>query len=115
VACLLALGLTRSGRAGRILGAALALVSAYLIAATYVVKLIPLYAGYAEGSIRPAQLLQWYRQDAWMDILADTAPGNSHVILWLAALVALSAAAICTALCRGLLAGEKARSVRMGR
>jgi hypothetical protein len=40
------LGLSRAGRVGRLLASGLVLLFAYVLASTYAVKLIPLYAGY---------------------------------------------------------------------
>jgi hypothetical protein len=42
VACLLFLGCARAGRWGHLTGAALIVLSAYMLCATYLVKLIPL-------------------------------------------------------------------------
>jgi hypothetical protein len=108
LACLVSLGFVRAGVAGRLIGSGLCLVSAYLIGATYVVKLIPMYGGYGEGSMKAARLLRWYWQDSsrWRGVLADTAPGDAGFILALTAIVALMSAGICAALCLRLFRRE---------
>ncbi len=53
-------GLTAGGRAGRWLAAALVCLWTYIFAATWVVKLIPIYAGYPHGSVKLAALASWY-------------------------------------------------------
>ncbi len=58
--CLVFLGLSRSGLVGRLTGMAIVWLWAYAILATYFVKLIPFYAGYAEGRIRVGPLARWY-------------------------------------------------------
>lgn len=50
---LVVLGTVRWGIAGKILGSAIALVFGYVLAATYIFKLIPLYSGYqGRGDVR---------------------------------------------------------------
>ena len=58
--CLLFIGLSQSGWAGRVLRLAMLWVWAYVIAVTYVAKLIPFYAGLSTGRARLADLPQWY-------------------------------------------------------
>jgi hypothetical protein len=102
LACLLCLGLSRAGTAGRVIGSALVVLSAYLISATYVVKLIPMYSGYGEGSMKATRLFQWYLQGSirWRGILTDTVPVDAGIILALTSLVVLMSAGICALLCR---------------
>jgi hypothetical protein len=99
VACLLCLGLSRSAAVGRWLTAALVVLFAYMLAATYVVKLIPMYAGYPEGKMRLARLAQWY----WSGdrLLGATALGHPAVIWCLTAAVVALAVVVCVTLCRG--------------
>jgi hypothetical protein len=58
---LIFVGLPRAGRIGRTVAVAILWAWAYLISCTYFVKLIPLYAGYPESSVRLVRLLNWYR------------------------------------------------------
>jgi len=59
--CLLLTGMARSGRAGHWLRLGILWLWAYVIAATYVAKLIPLYGGYGGRPVRLIELLRWYR------------------------------------------------------
>jgi hypothetical protein len=54
------LGLKRSAALGRALAGWIVLVTAWISAATYVVKLIPLYGGFSGRSTAPA-LVEWWR------------------------------------------------------
>jgi hypothetical protein len=86
-------GCAAAGRAGRGVLAALVLLFAYVMAATYWVKLIPLYGGFG---VRPAQwrdLLNWYGYgEAGPGMGLDmAAPGSPAAIRLLAALVGVSA------------------------
>ncbi|MDP9053663.1 MAG: hypothetical protein M3N93_05090 [Acidobacteriota bacterium] len=54
------LGAHRARRFGVPVSAALLLLWAYILVATYWTKLIPLYSGFPEGRARPGQLWQWY-------------------------------------------------------
>ncbi|MBI4875350.1 MAG: hypothetical protein HY822_12020 [Acidobacteria bacterium] len=97
--CLLCLGLSRAGRAGRWIGCALLALSAYLIAATYVAKLIPMYGGYGERRLTALRLVEWYATD-WKAVLAGTAPGDTSLILKLTTVVVILSGGLCLILCR---------------
>ncbi len=97
-ACLLCLGLSRSGALGRWLSAALVVLFSYVLAATYVVKLIPMYSGYPEGKMRLVKLAQWYSSgDGALDATALAPPA----LIWcLTAAVVVMAVVVCVTLCR---------------
>lgn len=59
-------GLARSRVAGPWIAAALLAVWTYVFVATWLVKLIPLYAGYPYGQSRLGSLIFWYR-DSWRE------------------------------------------------
>lgn len=104
-ACLAGLGLSRARATGRWLAAALAAVCTYLILATYWLKLLPFYAGYAEARVTPASLMRWWLHDpaARFAALRDTALGDAAVILALACAVALVAPLAAVLACRSAL------------
>jgi hypothetical protein len=102
-ACLICLGLSRSERPGTCIAVLLHAIFAYIISATYFLKLIPLYSGYPEGRIRPAPLLAWYLSGAGHDFLRDTALTPPTIIWSLATGVTVSAAALCALRCRRLI------------
>ncbi len=58
---LLFIGLSRSGIAGRAVGIATIWVWTYVIAATYLAKLVPFYAGFHAGRARLADIAGWWR------------------------------------------------------
>ena len=88
--CLLFAGLTRAGIAGRVIRGAICLIWAYVIAVTYWVKLIPLYAGYPASHAHPGELYRWYAGE-FPASLPTTALLPPPIILGLAAAVALTA------------------------
>lgn len=103
VACLLFLGSTRSGCWGRWTGGALLVLSTYMLCATYLVKLIPLYSGYPAASIRLMELWRWYMHDASRNqLLASTALGSPVVIWILTGVVAVMACVLCFLLGRNV-------------
>src|SRR5262249_38298277 len=53
-------GMMHTGRWGRAIFAVFALLWAYLISATYLLKLVPMYSGYAQPRVRLAKLWAWY-------------------------------------------------------
>jgi hypothetical protein len=103
--CLVCLGFSRSGRLGRWASVVLAALSAYVIAATYAVKLIPIYAGCASGRTRLMDLYNCYVRDAGArrQVLAQTALGSPAVVTALAGAVAATAAALLFFLCKSVL------------
>jgi hypothetical protein len=67
--CLLMLGLARSRRPGEIVRIAMLAGWTYLLLATYLLKLIPFYAGYQAPTIQIGSLLRWYRTASPSSIL----------------------------------------------
>jgi hypothetical protein len=88
--CLVFLALSRSGLAGRIVRSFAVCLWAYVIVATYWVKLIPFYAGYPEGPVKIGPLLRWYgglADGAW-ETLSLTSIMPASLLLPLAVAVA---------------------------
>lgn len=69
VLCLAFLGLARAGVCGRIVAALTAALSVYLISATYLANLVPLYGGYHQPRSQVADLYTWYVQDTNRDTI----------------------------------------------
>jgi hypothetical protein len=92
--CLLLAAMARAGRAGNWLRRAVLFLWTYVICATYVAKLIPLYGGYAGRPVRLIELVRWYGTSfrEISSILATTA------MIPPAALFALTAAVVGLAL-----------------
>lgn len=103
--CILFAGLARVRLAGRVLAMALVCLWAYAIAATYVVKLIPFYSGYA-GRAQAATILRWYLGGfaAVCEAIANTCMRGPGIVFGLTAVVVGCAAALAAVL-----------SVRLGR
>jgi hypothetical protein len=100
--CLLFYGLARSGMWGRVLTALLLGLWTYVIGATYLAKLIPLYGGYAPARARFTALLDWYVRD-WArlrDILATTCMTGPNTLFALTAATLAAALLICFLLVR---------------
>ena len=98
--CLAMLGCQRSGRAGRSLATASVVLWGYILAATYVAKLFPLYGGFGGGRSTLRDIAHWYLAD-WprtSDILNTTAlaPAALLVALLVVLLAALVASAYAT-------------------
>jgi hypothetical protein len=53
-------GLSRWGRVGRWIALASVAMSTYIVAVSWLLKLVPLYGGLEDAHGRPAQLLNWY-------------------------------------------------------
>lgn len=92
-ACLICAGLSRSARIGRCIAVALHAVLAYVIVATYWLKLIPLYAGFPDSRAHVSALAEWYRSGGWRG-LRDTSLAPAELILAMVALVAVLAAGL---------------------
>lgn len=54
------LGISRAVQLGRPISVAILLVWTYIFAVTYLVKLIPLYGGYAKGRTTLKETMEWY-------------------------------------------------------
>ena len=102
--CVFFTGLARSGRLGRLIAALMVCLWGYVMAATYVAKLIPQYGGWTEGSVRLASLMRWYLSDGGRiaDILATATLARPGIIFGLTLVVVLLSAAIPAFLCRDL-------------
>ena len=76
------LGLDRSGSLGRWIGIVSLLVWAYVAAASWVVKLIPMYGGFEQGHGRLRQLLKWYLESGAQrdSILSNLCPVPARVL-----------------------------------
>jgi 4-amino-4-deoxy-L-arabinose transferase-like glycosyltransferase len=70
------LGFSRAKRWGRVLAPVTIVLWAYVMAATYVVKLIPLYGGFTPAHSRVSELLRWYRSGGAESILETVCLGN---------------------------------------
>jgi hypothetical protein len=80
-ACVLFLGCARCGRPGHLTAAALIVLSAYMLCATYLVKLIPLYGGHPPADARFMEIWRWYIHDTSKhELLANTALGSPDAI-----------------------------------
>jgi hypothetical protein len=108
---LMLLGTARRPRAGRMLAAAIALFFGYMLASTYAIKLIPLYAGYAgRGSLRDIAAQYFLRIHALSANLNSVALGPATLIFILAFAVVVLIAVLEILLIRGILACTKSSS-----
>ena len=99
------LGLSRGGRFPRWLATSMVWLWTYAIAATWLAKFIPFYAGLSDGRTRLADLPRWYRQ-----LIAGPAGALDTVsLLPSGTLLALAAVAVTSAV---LLAARTSRAVR---
>ena len=102
--CLMLLGCQRAARPGSLLAAANVVVWGYVLAATYVAKLIPLYGGFSEGRSTLRDVFHWYSTD-WSrtsEILNTTALLGAHALVALLAGVLLTLLALMTIVTRRL-------------
>jgi hypothetical protein len=108
--CLLLLGFAVGGVAGRVLWAATLWLWAYVISATYVAKLLPLYGGLSAGPARLATLLSSYRDSMGRlcDNLGTVSLMPAGLLLGLTALVVVGAACLAVWLTAGLWRGRLA-------
>ena len=91
--CVLLAGLARRRRAGRVVVCLVIILWTYVLSATYVAKLLPLYGGY-EGSARLGALLRWYSTGGAGEMLATTSLAPAGVIYALTAVVVAVAVAL---------------------
>ena len=77
------LGISRAKIWGRIIARAMILLSGYILAATYLVKLVPLYSGHLQSRVRLSDLWNWYlhegpQRDAMLSTICLIQPS----LLW---------------------------------
>ncbi|HEX3685156.1 MAG TPA: hypothetical protein VHU83_21655 [Bryobacteraceae bacterium] len=96
------LALQRHRTIGRILAAAILLISAWIAAATYLLKLIPLYGGFLGRSTIPKAYVWWRHLPAYT--LSQTLLGPQTIMFGALAAFLLLLAALNIALLRRLLA-----------
>jgi hypothetical protein len=102
------LGAARHPKAGKVLAPALALLSGYILAATYIVKLIPLYAGFeGRASLKDLAAEYFMRFPALRGNLNCVALGSATWIFSLTLTVAALIVVLEIALIRGILAWPK--------
>ena len=90
VTCLLLLGCARSGWWGNLTSAALIALSTYMLCATYLLKLIPLYSGHPPAGAHFVDIWRWYMHNTTAyELLANTALGSPTVIWVLTGVVTM--------------------------
>ncbi len=98
------LGLSRAYRTGTAVSLAILLLWTYLCAATYWVKLIPLYGGFPSGRMTLAEVWHWYRAGNVRKGLSTVALAPPMLIYLESALVIVLAVWIAVRIARGLTA-----------
>ena len=95
------LALGRAARMGRWLATFMVLFWAYLAAATWIAKLIPLYGGFGDEHVRPTRLWSWYLQQSNQrdSILSTLCPGPVWLIYSMLAVVLGTMAVLVCRLC----------------
>lgn len=109
-ACLCAAGWHRSRWTARVLAPLALGLSVYLLAATYWLKLIPMYAGYGERRIRLGELAAWYGQGQTAQRLDELALGDGWLCLALGAVAAFLAATCGITAAAGFFPGRESLS-----
>jgi len=90
--CLALLGCQWSGAFGRCIATAMVVLWGYIMAATYLAKLFPLYGGFSGGRSTLREIFRWYIAD-WprtSDILSTTAMAPATLLAILVALLLLT-------------------------
>jgi hypothetical protein len=104
--CLAFLGLARARRAGRVLAVACVAVFGYVLAATYAVKLIPLYGGYEGRTSLGAVWTLYARHGGLLTANLNTVTLAPAAVLYAGtALVVALAAVLGVGVIRGLWGG----------
>jgi hypothetical protein len=89
------LGFARVGRWGRALASITVALWAYMMIATYVAKLIPMYGGFTSPHARVSELAAWYRSGAGESILETICLGNYGVVKVLVAVTIAMSIGLC--------------------
>ena len=108
LSCVLLAGLARSRKAGRVVVCLVIILWTYVLSATYVAKLLPLYGGY-EGSARLGALFHWYGAGDGGKMLSTVCLAPAGVLYALTAGVVAGAVALGIALA---VAVNRAATVR---
>jgi hypothetical protein len=100
------LGLSRS-RLGKPVSIAVLLAWLYILAATYVVKLIPMYGGYSKGRMTLKDTFEWYRTSDVTGVLSTISLAPPRLIYWETGVVIALALAIAVRIVAQLTAFTK--------
>jgi hypothetical protein len=92
------LGFSRVNRWGRVLTPITIVLWSYVMGATYVAKLIPLYGGFASAHSRVSELAQWYRSWGAGSILETVCLGNLTAVKALVVMTLAMNAGMCITL-----------------
>jgi hypothetical protein len=90
------LGFSRANRWGRVLAAVSVALWAYVMGATYVAKLIPLYGGFTSAHV--AELMAWYRSVGAGSILETVCLGSLTAVKVLVVVTLAMNVGLCVAL-----------------
>ncbi|MDP8981769.1 MAG: hypothetical protein M3O35_14400 [Acidobacteriota bacterium] len=93
------LGFARVRRWGRALASITVALWAYLMIATYLAKLIPMYGGFTSPHARVSELAAWYRSGDGESILETICLGNYGVVKLLVALTVAMSLGLCVWIC----------------
>ena len=119
IALICFLGLARWQPWGRWIALAAVLLCAYVSAATWVAKLVPMYGGFSEPHARPRQLFAWYLNNSGQrdSILSSLCPGPLPLLylLFAALLIMLIVCTVATCLTVGVRASLSASPLSGGR
>jgi hypothetical protein len=101
------LGMSRTPRWGRMLAALFVLLWSYVLAATYLIKLMPLYGGYPASRTHWRELPAWYLSGQWETTLHTVCLAGPKVLfVFIGAAIVLS-----VLLCVRLVASAARRAV----
>jgi hypothetical protein len=90
VVCLLVSGMAAFPRIGKVVAVAAIWMWAYVISATYWLKLIPLYGGYPYPHAQPARVWRWYTTEFPAALDATALMSSGWVLVLAAAVVAMT-------------------------
>jgi hypothetical protein len=88
-------------RLTRVVAALMVWVWAYVISATYLLKLIPMYGGWGQGPVRLRTLIGWYDSESthMAEILGNVSLASAHCIVCLSVAVSATAFTIAALVC----------------
>jgi hypothetical protein len=86
----------RAGRFGRVVFTTFAFLWTYLIAATYLLKLVPMYSGYPHPRAQLGALWTWYKTAGGNAILSNVALAPPALLWTLIAAALMLSVAVCS-------------------